>query len=233
MQSVIFTDGASKGNPGRGGFGVVVVWDGQVTELGGREDNVSNNNMELRGAIEALKFARKKSLADLLIYSDSKYVINGITAWIFAWKRNGWKTKAGEPVANIDLWKDLSELALGLKIKWEYTGGHVGIVGNERVDAIASDFAEGKKVELYSGPLETYGKDILNITKDETAHEAKSAARSKSKLRAYSYVSEVDGVVKTHKTWSECEDRVKGKNARYKKAISSEDEINIIEKFSS
>ena len=232
METVIFTDGASKGNPGRGGWGAIVVSDGFAYELGGGELNVSNNKMELQSAIQALTFARTKALSNITVYSDSRYVINGITKWIFGWKKNGWKTKTGEPVVNAEMWKDLHALQENLKAKWNYTGGHIEIVGNERVDRIASNFAEGKNVELYSGTLSDYGLDILNLSYSEAAKTAKSDARSRSKLKAYSYISEVEGVVQIHKTWSECESRVKGRTARFKKAISKEEEKEIIKDFS-
>jgi ribonuclease HI len=115
---------------------------------------------------------------------------------------------------------------------WEYVGGHVGIAGNERVDTIASDFALGKKVELYSGSLSSYDVDVKNINFDAAQVKTKSASKERSKAKAYSYISKVDGKVLVHKTWVECEARVKGKTARFKKSLSSEDEAAIIKDFS-
>jgi ribonuclease HI len=117
-------------------------------------------------------------------------------------------------------------------IDWQYVGGHVGIAGNERVDAIASDFALGKEVVLYAGDRAGYAIDVSNINFDEAKQKEKSKSSSRSKAKAYSYVSLVDGVVLTHKTWAECEARVKGKIARFKKALSLEDEKRIIIEFS-
>src|SRR5947209_18526223 len=98
MDCTIFTDGASKGNPGPGGWGSIVVLDEQVFELGGGGARVTNNQMELQAAIAGLEFAKQKLVQQVLVYSDSSYVINGITKWIYAWKKGSWKTKADEPV---------------------------------------------------------------------------------------------------------------------------------------
>src|SRR3972149_9838624 len=146
---VIFTDGASKGNPGPGGFGVIIVFsDNKVIELGGGEKHTTNNRMELSGAIYALSEVLKKE-EEILVYTDSKYLINGMTGWIYGWQKNGWKTKDKKVVLNKDLWEKLVELVKNKKIKWHYVGGHVGVAGNERCDEIADAKALGKKVDLY------------------------------------------------------------------------------------
>jgi ribonuclease HI len=190
--------------------------------------------MELRAALEALKVAQGASRGSVAVYTDSSYVINGITKWVAGWRRNGWQTKEKKEVLNQDLWKPLADVvdSLGGQIEWVYVGGHVGIAGNERVDAIASQLALGQKVDLYTGPLGAYAVDIKNISFDAAKQKKKSDSRSRAKLKAYSYVSKVDGKVMTHKTWAECEARVRGKAARYKKAISQEDEAEIIKQFS-
>ncbi len=231
----IFCDGASKGNPGRGGWGAIVAVDAEVYELGGFEAHTTNNRMELRAALEALTKARTLSNAKVTAYTDSNYVINGITKWVHGWQKNGWVTKDKKRVMNQDLWEPLliAVEAFDSAIVWEYVGGHVGVAGNERVDTIASDFAEGKKVELYAGPLSGYSIDVANIDFDAALVKTKSASKERSKAKAYSYVSKVDGKVLVHKTWAECEARVKGKTARYKKSLSPEDETEIIKDFSS
>jgi ribonuclease HI len=231
---VIFTDGASKGNPGPGGWGAIVSDGGIVRELGGREAHTTNNRMELRAALEALRFASALDAMPVKVFADSSYVINGITKWSHGWKARGWVTKEKREVLNQDLWKELVNIidSFADGIAWQYVGGHVGIAGNERVDTIASDFADGKKVELYSGSLEEYSVDLKNISFDATKKKEKSSSRTRSKMPAYSYVSEVDGVVMTHATWAECERRVKGKRARFKKAASAEEEAEIIKSFS-
>jgi ribonuclease HI len=229
----IFTDGASKGNPGPGGWGAIVADEDIVTELGGREDHTTNNRMELTGALEALTHVPNKD-AEVVLYTDSRYVINGITKWVKGWEAKGWVTQKNEAVLNRDLWEPLVEAARSRssKISWEYVGGHVGIAGNERVDEIASDFAEKKPVTLYSGPASAYTVSIHDISLDESKQKAKSSSSARSKTKAYSYVSKVDGVVMVHKTWQECEQRVKGKPARFKKATSSAEETEIIKDFS-
>ncbi|MCX6819983.1 MAG: ribonuclease HI [Candidatus Adlerbacteria bacterium] len=229
----IFTDGASKGNPGRGGWGAIVANSENVFELGGREQHTTNNRMELKGAVEALVHAPHKD-APATVYTDSRYVINGITKWVKGWEANGWVTQNKKPVLNRDLWEQLVSAVRDRsgKIAWEYVGGHVGIVGNERVDEIASNFAEEIPVTLYSGPASAYTVAIGDISLDQGKQKQKSESSARSKLKAYSYISKVDGVIKVHKTWGECEARVKGKAARFKKATSSAEETQIIRQFS-
>lgn len=229
----IFTDGASKGNPGPGGWGALVADGETVTELGGREDHTTNNRMELTGALEALRHGSHKD-ADIVLYTDSRYVINGITKWVKGWEQGGWVTKNKKDVLNKDLWEKLIAVvrARSGKINWEYVGGHVGIAGNERVDEIASNFAEKIPVTLYSGPATAYTVNVGDISLDQVKQKAKSESGARSKLKAYSYVSKVDGTIQVHKTWAECEARVKGKAARFKKATSSAEETQIIRQFS-
>ena len=231
---LIFCDGASKGNPGPGGWGALVATSERVEELGGFEKNTTNNRMELRAALEALQKACTLGNGDVVVYTDSSYVINGITKWVAGWQRNGWKTKEKKPVLNQDLWEPLLQAAesFDTTIEWQYVGGHVGVAGNERVDVIASDFATGVKVSLYSGTRSAYTIEIANLGHDEGLQRDKSALKERSKAKAYSYVSKVDGKVMTHKTWAECEARVRGKIARYKKALSAEDEAALIQEFS-
>jgi ribonuclease HI len=153
----LYGDGACKGNPGTGGWGAVAYFtDGSVAELGGREPATTNNRMEMQAAIEAMKFfVRSGQTTPCTLYTDSEYVIKGVTSWIKGWKSRGWKTAAGKPVLNQDLWETLDELsgtirlqAKGKPLKWEHVKGHAGNVGNERCDVIASSFAQGKPVSL-------------------------------------------------------------------------------------
>lgn len=230
----IFTDGSSRGNPGPGGWGSVVVREDIVVELGGREETTTNNRMELTAAIEALKHVKESgsTLLNVIVYTDSRYVINGITQWVFGWMKNGWITGAKEEVQNKDLWEKLVQYSQGLKIEWKYIGGHKGIVGNERCDEIATQFADKENPELYSGHIKDYRRDILNISIDESKAEKRSASRKRSNTKAYSYVSSVDGIIQTHASWAECEARVKGKKgARFKKALDQSDETQIMEEF--
>jgi ribonuclease HI len=228
---VIFTDGSSLGNPGPGGYGVVIVFQqlDEIIELGGNKTKTTNNEMELSAVIAGLSHSVFNT-ADVEIFTDSSYVINGITKWVHGWEKNGWQTLAKQEVANKQLWQNLISLVRERKgkISWNYIPGHVGVVGNERCDEIATSFASGKPVSLIRGKLSQYGRDVLNFKIDETLKQEKSEKRAKSNAKAYSYLSLVDSVAMRHATWAECEARVKGKKAKFKKSISAEDELSIL-----
>lgn len=147
---IIYTDGAAKGNPGKAGWGAILLMEGRTVELGGRKDHATNNQMELTAPIEALKYIKHhlSDSVDVEIVADSKYVILGITEWIAGWMKNGWRNAAKKPVVNKELWEELHELNSALKPKWSYVKGHAGHEHNERADVIASSFAEGEPVEL-------------------------------------------------------------------------------------
>jgi len=229
--ATIFTDGAAKGNPGPGGYGAVLVLGDTVLEIGEAKDPTTNNEMELRAVVEALRQVSEGASA--VIYTDSKYVVEGATGWTFGWMKNGWKTKTGSDVLHKELWQELIELLKRVKVDWHKVPGHVGIIGNERADTIASDLGEGKVVELYSGPKAEYPYAIEDVSYDEVKAAERSAARKRQAAKAYSYISEVDGVVQTHQTWAECEARVKGKKGvRFKKSLSADEEAVIIKDFS-
>ena len=239
QQIILFTDGASKRNPGPGGWGVIIVTpDGRVTELGGGSEHTTNNKMELTGAIQGLQRLRGVT-GPVAIYTDSTYVIQGVTGWVHGWRRRGWKTAAGTDVLNRELWEALAELvaARGPRgIQWHYVRGHIGIPGNERVDEIADSYAVQQPVTLYQGPLSEYPVRVLDLP-DDTTVPARSASSkqgsSGSKAAAYSYLSVVDGKPMRHTTWAECEQRVKGRSgARYKKATSASDEAAILREWS-
>jgi ribonuclease HI len=227
MKHIIFTDGSSRGNPGPGGWGAVIISEGNVKELGGKDLNTTNNRMELTAAIEALGSIEEGDMST--IYTDSSYVKNGITKWIHAWKKSDWKTSGDEDVLNKDLWQALDRVSQKKNIDWQYVGGHSGIPGNERCDQIATSFADSNPTKLYSGNIDGYEiKDILSIS----TNGIKKPSKKGSKSKAYSYVSMVDGVIETHKTWPECESRVKGKSgARFMKSSSPENEAEIIRSF--
>lgn len=145
----IYTDGAARGNPGPAGWGAVFLFGKKVFEMGGGSDHATNNQMELTGPIEALKYIRRHKIkASIEIVSDSKYVILGITEWIFNWQKNNWRNAAKKPVMNRELWEELYELTEELKPKWDYVKGHNGDKWNERADEIATTFADGDPVEL-------------------------------------------------------------------------------------
>ena len=132
----IHTDGACSGNPGPGGWGALLEWDGHKKELKGGEPDTTNNRMELMAAIQALE-ALKKDGRNVRLITDSTYVRDGVTKWVHNWKRNGWKTSAKKPVKNDDLWKRLDEVSQKHDIDWQWVKGHTGDPGNERADELA------------------------------------------------------------------------------------------------
>ena len=132
----IFTDGACKGNPGPGGWGALLRWNGHEKEIFGGEPDTTNNRMELMAAIKALEALKED--ADVDLYTDSKYVRDGITQWLPRWKANGWKTAAKKSVKNDDLWRRLDEALGNHSISWHWVKGHAGHPENERADQLAN-----------------------------------------------------------------------------------------------
>lgn len=131
----IYTDGACSGNPGPGGWGAILIWGDHRKELTGGEAHTTNNRMELMAAISALEALKKGVAVDL--FTDSEYVRNGITKWIFGWKRNGWRTADKKPVKNIELWQRLDEALKRHDVAWHWVKGHAGHPENERADELA------------------------------------------------------------------------------------------------
>ena len=132
----IFTDGACRGNPGPGGWGALLRYDGIERELFGGERTTTNNRMELQAAIEALKALGRPCKVELT--TDSVYVKNGITTWLEGWKKKGWKTAARKPVKNVDLWQALDEENQRHEVEWYWVKGHSGHAENERADQLAN-----------------------------------------------------------------------------------------------
>ena len=232
----VFSDGAAKGNPGPGGWGVVVVSPaGEVTELGGREAHTTNNRMELTAAIEALTHVARVA-GPVALYTDSVYVIKGIREWIGAWRRRGWKTTAGGDVLNRDLWERLSALVddRGPRgVDWHFVRGHHGTPGNERADEIADGLARGLAIEFFRGPIGHYGRPILDVPADTGVPPSSPGRTSRGPAnRPHCYLSLVDGRLMRHATWAECEQRVRGQsNARFKKAMTAGDEAVILREW--
>ena len=132
---IIYTDGACSGNPGPGGWGAIIRYRNQKREICGGDAETTNNRMELKAAIMALKTLNHS--AEVIIYTDSTYVKEGITTWIKNWKSNNWKTANRKPVKNVDLWKTLDEAANKHVVEWRWVKGHSGHSENERADELA------------------------------------------------------------------------------------------------
>lgn len=158
MKAVCYTDGSSLGNPGNGGWGAIVLVDKKVFEIGGGPfDNTTNNRMEMAALIETLKFLNTQNVKEVLIKTDSKYLIDGTSSWIYNWQKNGWKTANKKPVLNQDLWQEILDLkSLFTDVNFEYVAGHTGIEGNERADEIARGLAANENIEMFSGSLSEY-----------------------------------------------------------------------------
>ena len=134
---VIHTDGGSKGNPGPGGWGAILEWDGHRKEIKGAEPHTTNNRMELMAAIMALETLKRPCAVEL--HTDSQYLRNGITNWIFGWKRNGWRTADRKPVKNVELWQRLDAASAPHAVRWFWVRGHAGHDRNERADELVNE----------------------------------------------------------------------------------------------
>lgn len=231
---IMFCDGACSGNPGPGGWGTIVgTPQGEVWELGGASPKTTNNQMELTATIEGLKSLAASS-GEILLYTDSTYVIRGITQWIHGWKRKGWRTAEGKHVVNRELWEELSDVVARRSkespISWKYVRGHTGVPGNERVDAIAVGFSKSEWVNLYRGSLLNYSIALYDLPNGGELPEMKSGSHEKAKPMAY--LSLVGGKLERHLTWKECESRVKGvSGAKFKKVMSDEEEVKLLKEW--
>ena len=252
---LIFTDGACSGNPGPGGWAsIVALPDGTVHELGGSVKETTNNRMEMAATIRALAMIEPGEQRPIVLYTDSTYVIRGITQWIFGWRSRGWKNAEGKDVANRELWEELLRQVMRLKpsvVDWKYVRGHAGYPGNERCDEIAVSFSKGKPETLYVGPRDGYFVDLTELPAEEALPEQKSSGGSgrSGGIRGSGgsggsgatgggyattkgaasgpvvYLSYHNGVVMRHATWAACEKHVKGQsNAKFKKAKSAQEE---------
>lgn len=166
----LYTDGACSGNPGPGGWGVVVNFnDGSVYEMGGSAAQTTNNRMELQAAISALKLlAASGQTESVSLYTDSEYVKKGITQWISSWKTKGWKTSQGKPVQNQDLWEALDQLN-SQQVQWCYVQGHSNDVCNDRCDAIARAYAGGQTPSLrQAASVDSFSSNSIHLTGNKT-----------------------------------------------------------------
>jgi ribonuclease HI len=217
---IAYTDGACLGNPGPGGWGIRIYYpDGTVGEFGGAAASTTNNRMELRAAIEALK--RLTAFPQATVVTDSRYVIDGLTKWLQAWRRRGWMTVAGTPVKNKRLWMALDRLNHA-GIRWQHVRGHAGEPNNERVDTIARARARGERPGLFQGPA----GDALDPVSSAPTSLRPAAARSpgQTPVAKARYVSIVRGNVALDDDWAACEARVRGvSGARYKKVRNAQE----------
>jgi len=138
----LYTDGACSGNPGPGGWGALLIFGDHQRELSGGDPETTNNRMELQAVIEGMRALKRR--VPVTIYTDSTYVMKGMTEWIANWKARGWKTAAKKPVKNEDLWRALDEALAGHDVQWQWVKGHAGDPGNEAADALARGAIPGK-----------------------------------------------------------------------------------------
>ncbi|PLX44043.1 MAG: ribonuclease HI [Deltaproteobacteria bacterium] len=212
LKTKVFTDGGCIGNPGPGGWAAIVLRGEYYEEFGGSEPETTNNRMEMRAALEGLGLLAPGEAA--VVITDSRYLIDGITKWIHGWKRKGWRKSDGAEVLNRDLWEALDKAAEGKPLEWRHIAGHSGHPENERCDKIANTFARGGEVELKKGD----GSWIYSSmpVADEVYEKPL-------------YLSEVKGDIREHKSWPECEARIKGvKGSRCKKVKTKGEHIATI-----
>ncbi len=208
----------------------------EVIEVGGAEGSSTNNRMELRAAIDCLKLCNAKAPnPEVIIFCDSKLVIQGATQWIHGWKKSNWKKSDGKDVMNQDLWLELDPYLqrFGKNLKWYYVAGHSGIEGNERVDEIAVSYSLKQELKLFQGQLKDYPGNGM-FSESEVAglvagEFSKNNSTKKSSSKGGTYLSLVSGVLERHQTWAECEARVKGRSgAKYKKVKSDLEEAEVL-----
>jgi ribonuclease HI len=247
---VIYTDGASRGNPGPGGWGAVILVDGYAMEIAGSAKKATNNQMELQAVLEVLSdSATRAHNGPIVVFSDSAYAVNGLNSWIWGWEKKGWITSAKTPVENKEIWVKLLALLkeLGSKLTIAKIKGHGGELYNERCDELAVSAALGlsamsahagkadKKYTHFKGSQKDYDAFLKEIGTTKKSKSSKTKTTNRKALPsgpAYSYVSMVGGKVYADKTWSECEARVKGKKgAKYKKVFSKAEETSLVQDY--
>lgn len=236
-RSVIFSDGACSKNPGPGAWAFVLLdtEHDQVIENAGFDPATTNNRMELRAAIEGLKALAAQGVeGEVLCYTDSKLLIEGITKWIHGWKKRNWIKSDGAEVLNQELWRDLEAATQPFRgrLFWQYVPGHSDVIGNNRVDEIAVALSKGKVEELFQGSLgdyplaEIFTQDLRGSDQAASKGGAGESTRPAAE-RGFApvYLSLVNGKLERHATWAECELRVKGtKGAKFKKVKSTSEE---------
>jgi ribonuclease HI len=227
---ILYTDGASRGNPGPGGWAAVILVQDMAMEVAGSEQRATNNQMELMAVLAVLSdSAAKAHTGNIIVHSDSAYVVNGLNSWVWGWEKKGWKTVTKTPVENKDMWVKLLELLkfYGDRLTITKVSGHAGELYNERCDELAVAAALGNEQQLFKGSRKDYEQFLKDM-----GTTAKKPIKKKSDAPAYSYVSFIDGKAYADKTWAACEKRVKGKKgAKYKKVFSKEEETELIQEY--
>lgn len=233
---LLFTDGACSGNPGTGAWAFVAIelsepiGDSNVFEASDGSEQTTNNRMELLAVLNAIQWLAEKPFDNATIWTDSKYVCEGLTGWMYGWQKRGWVTQEGGPVSNQDLWQQALALEQKLgeiwkKIKMERLPGHHGILGNERCDQLAREFISKNYASTYHGSLKNHPFGI-ELTK--------TSASKPQGLGEFWYISLVGGSAQRHKTWPECEAFVKAKKgAKFKKVYSIQEETLILKQWGS
>lgn len=218
---IAYTDGACLGNPGPGGWGVRLFFpDGRVCELGGSEAATTNNRMELQAAIRALQLLYTQP--QITVYTDSRYLIDGITKWLPSWRRRGWVTATQTPVKNSDLWQTLAPLH-HRGVRWQHVRGHSGNPHNERVDEIARRCAAGRCPLLFCGQAGAPDDPVVLLSTGAIPPDTRNP-HSPPQGGSVRYVSIVRGQVALDTTWAACAARVHGvSGAQYRKVHTQEE----------
>lgn len=229
----VYTDGSSRGNPGPGGWGVIIASPANVFELAGFDSNTTNNRMEMSAVIAALQFLHKNNQHNNLIsiFTDSQYVKNGCEKWVYGWQQRNWTTSKKEPVLNQDLWMVIAELlVLFPSLGFVHVPAHVGVPANERVDTIATASADTQSLpNLYKGSRSKYQVSLVHDAKLNSSLKIDKTRAKKSTGKANCYLSEVNGEIKEHQNWADCQARVSGKSGvRFRRANSLAEKKQII-----
>lgn len=223
--ALLFCDGASRKNPGPAGWAFILAIRDRVIESGGAHPEATNNQMELLALVQGLRRLLEEAYEGKLeCYLDSQYVLHGARDYLRNWKKNNWKTKDGKEIKNRELWESLDQLMSSLnnkvQMEWIHVRGHRGIPANERCDQIASDFADGKTVSLYEGPLREYPM-ALKLERED--------------MKAYAspvYLSLINGKLYRDESWKTCEARIRGQKAvKYKKVHNPIEEKEVLRKW--
>ncbi len=236
MGYILYTDGACSGNPGPGGFGTIIFDGSVIHEIGEHFSTTTNNRMELQAVISGFNFILQKKDFQvdkkIQVYTDSVYVIKGITKWIFGWQKKSWLNSEGVSVVNKDLWQILYHLVYNdfcdYKVNWDYVRGHNNDPGNERCDEIAVSFSKQNYIQLIHSPVQNYLFDITKPPVIEVIPENKSFQIKDSSKKTW-YISLINGVVTRYDSWKDCEAQVKGRSGvKFKKISSDLEEQNIL-----